>query len=307
MRTVIITGAGGYLGTTLIHQLLEETDYTIVAMTSQLENLKSRYKKVPRVQCFGNECFWKHALPIEYADALVHLAFSRRFSPDHEIAQSIEFSRYVFETAKLSNVSKLIYISSQGVYGNTSDLRVVGKTKPSPSALYTLAKYAAEQLLWSVFSGDDRITATAIRLDSVAGNQKMLPTFVQSCVEKQHISVVGGGQVFSFLDVRDAASGLIALLNTPAEIWKPIYNLGGHDRRYNILELAALTAEVAEEQGFGRVTISVERREITQFAGMDSKDFLKDTRWTPRYDMKAIISKLFDEYLEKADKLRGNI
>lgn len=113
--------------------------------------------------------------------------------------------------------------------------------------------------------------------------------------------------MFSFLDVRDAASGLIALLNTPAETWKPIYNLGAHDRRYNILELAALTAEVAEEQGFGKVTISVEKREIAQFAGVDSEEFLKDTCWTPRYDMKAIISKLFDEYLEKADKLRGNI
>ena len=307
MRTVIITGAGGYLGTTLIHQLLGETDYTIIAITSQLENLKRRYKKVSRVQCFGNEYFWKHALPVKYADALIHLAFSRRFSPDHEIAESIEFSRYVFETINLSNVSKLIYISSQGVYGNTPDLRVVGKTKPAPSAIYTLAKYAVEQLLWSVFSGDNRITATAIRLDSIAGNQKMLPAFVQNCVEKQCISVVGGSQVFSFLDVRDAASGLIALLNTPAEIWKPIYNLGAHDRRYNILKLAVLTAEVAEELGFGKVTISVEKREIAQFAGMDSSEFLKDTSWTPRYDMKAIIAKLFDEYLEKANKPRGNV
>lgn len=302
MRTVVITGAGGYLGTHLIQHLLEKTDYVIVAMTSQLENLKKRYEDIPRVKCYANDYFWEHRMPVEDADVLVHLAFARRFSPDHEIAESIVFSRYIFETVKHAGVPKLVYISSQGVYGNTPELRTVGKTMLSPAVIYTLAKYAGEQLLVSVFGENSNTTVTAIRLDSIAGNQKMLPAFVQSSVEKHHISVVGGSQIFSFMDVRDAAGGLVALLGTPAKKWKPIYNLGPYNRRYTIVQLAELTAEVAEKRGFGKVTVSLEKKDIVQFAGMDSSEFLKDTGWTPQYDMEAVISRLFDEYLAKSSE-----
>lgn len=299
MKTVIITGAGGYLGTTLISRLLEETDYSVVAMTSQPENLQKKYAGISRVQCFSNDHFRSRTLPVADAYALIHLAFARRFCPDHEIAASIDFSRSVFETAKLAGIPRLIYISSQGVYGNTPELRTVGKTVPSPGMIYTLAKYAAEQLLWSVFDKDAKTAVTAIRLDSIAGNQKMLPAFVQNAIEKKQISLVGGTQIFSFMDVQDAAGGLIALLNTPAEVWKPIYNLGPNNCRYTIVQLAELTAEVAQERGFGKVRISLEKKEIAQFAGMDSSEFIRDTGWTPEHDMKAVISCLFDEYLKK--------
>lgn len=299
MKTIIITGAGGYLGSTLISRLLTETNFHIIAMTSQPEKLQKKYENCDRIRCFSNDFLWNHSLPVSQPEALIHLAFARRFSADHEIAESIEFSRYVFESAKLAGIPKLIYISSQGVYGNTPELRTVGKTVPSPSMIYTLAKYATEQLLWSIFDKSTKTTATAIRLDSLAGNQKMLPAFVQNAIEKQHISLVGGTQVFSFMDVRDAAGGLISLLKTPVEKWKPIYNLGPNNRRYTIIQLAELTAEVARERNIGNVRITLEKKDIAQFAGMDSSEFIQDTGWTPEYDMKAVISGLFDEYLKK--------
>ena len=299
MKTILITGSGGYLGSSLINQLLLEENYRIIAMSSQPQKLKDKYQNNSQIKCFENDYFQQHILPIDNIDAIIHLAFARRFSPDHEIAESINFSRDVFETAKLAKIPKIIYISSQGVYGNTSELRSVEKSKPAPSTIYTMAKYATEQILWSVFANNKQSATTAIRLDSIAGNQKMLPTFVQRAIENHHISVVGGKQIFSFLDVRDAASSLISLLNTPSAYWKPVYNVGHNNCRYNIMELAKLTAEVAEELGFGKVTISLEEKDIPLFSGMDSSQFIEDTGWTPRYNMKAIISKLFEEYLKR--------
>lgn len=302
MSTIIITGSGGYLGSHLIDSLLRNTDCSISAMTSDPKTLEKKYLNTDRVRCYGNDCLWKRSLPVENADALVHLAFSRRFSTDHDIAQSIELSRYVFEAAREAGVMKVVYISTQGVYGNTPELRTAGKTPVAPAAVYTMAKYASEQVLWSVFSGCTDTHATALRLDSIAGNQKMLPIFVKNAVEKHKIHVVGGDQIFSFMDVQDAADGIVALLRTPAEKWKSVYNLGPNDRRYNIIQLAELTAQIAEEKGFGKTDITIEKKEIEQYAGMDSSEFLKDTGWTPAYDMKAVISRLFDEFLRNADK-----
>ena len=52
----------------------------------------------------------------------------------------------------------------------------------------------------------------------------------------------------------------MALLETDATRWKPIYNLGWNEKRYNIMQLAEITAQVAKEYGFGEVTISLEKR-----------------------------------------------
>lgn len=297
MKRVIITGAGGYLGSAVISKLLENTDSEIYAITSRAEVLREKYRRETRVVCCENKCI--HTQDIPKADVLLHLAFARRFSLDCEIAQSIAFSRQVFEAAKVNQIPSLVYVSSQGVYGNTPELRSVETTNIDPSGLYTLAKYAAEELLWAVFSENKTTKCTVVRLDSIAGNQKMLPAFVASAIEKHAIHVVGGSQIFSFMDVRDAASGLVALIKSDSGKWKPVYNLGPNDRRFTIMQLAQLTGRVIEKRGFGKVAISLEKKDVCQFAGMDSSSFMLDTGWIPQYNMEDIISKLCDEYLEK--------
>ena len=299
-RKILITGAGGYLGHYLIQQILSETDWEIAAITSKPKILEEKYKHEPRVCCYDNVCMFSQSISIDSKSALVHLAFARRFSKDCEIAESIEFTRRVFLSAQDINVREVVYVSTQGVYGNTEEIRNVYTSPPAPCALYTMAKYAGECVLNAVFARDFQTRVTTIRLDSVAGNQKMLPTFVRDAVEKQHISVVGGTQVFSFLDVRDAASGMVALLKMDASKRKTIYNLGWNQKRYTITELAQITAEVAKQYGVPKVSISLERKEIAQFAGMDSSEFISDTGWKPQYDMRKIIGRLFDEYNERS-------
>jgi|LFRM01.1.fsa_nt_gb nucleoside-diphosphate-sugar epimerase len=298
-KTIIITGASGYLGRHLIEVILQNSKFSIAAMTSRPDTLNRFYKNEPRVKCYGNSSLLDDRLPIHDCFGLVHLAFARRFSTDEQIASSIEFSRHLFKAARDFAVPRVIYISSQGIYGNTEEIRTVNKTPPAPAMIYTMAKYATEQLLKAYFDNCTETKAVSIRLDSLAGNQRMLPEFVRQSIENRHISVVGGSQIFSFLDVRDAAGGLVALLETDATRWKPIYNLGWNEKRYNIMQLAEITAQVAKEYGFGEVTISLEKKDIKQFAGMDSSLFLHDTGWYPKYDIYSIISKLFDEYLAR--------
>ena len=299
-RKILITGAGGYLGHHLIQQILSETNWEIAAITSKPKALEEKYSDEPRVCCYDNACIFSRSIPVDGKSALVHLAFARRFSKDREIAESIEFARRVFLCAQNMNVREVVYVSTQGVYGNAEEMRNVYTSPPSPCTLYTMAKYAGECVLNAIFARDSQTRVTAIRLDSVAGNQKMLPAFVKDSAEKRHISVIGGTQVFSFLDVRDAASGMVALLKMDASKRKTIYNLGWNQKRYTITELAQITAEVAKQYGVPKVSISLERKEIAQFAGMDSSEFISDTGWKPQYDMWKIIDNLFDEYSDRS-------
>lgn len=294
--SLLITGASGYLGRELL-RTIESTDNqrSVIAVTSNKKALREDFPHLTGLNTVSREKLFEESFPWERVNTIVHLAFARRFRPDWEIADSIDYARRVFCSAKKNKVPLLLYISSQGVYGNTEEIRTI-ETKPAPAMIYTMAKYAGEEVLHAIFDHDGDTQTLVFRLDSLAGNQKMLPAFVQQAIETKQIRVVGGSQIFSFLDVRDAASAILAGINTPLEKLKPLYNVGWNRTRYSILELANLVAAVAEERYNEKVDIVFEKKDLSQFAGMDSSDFMQDTGWRPQYDMRKIIGKLFDEY-----------
>ncbi|WOL38944.1 NAD(P)-dependent oxidoreductase [Pyramidobacter sp. YE332] len=116
---------------------------------------------------------------------------------------------------------------------------------------------------------------------------------------KKKIELIGGKQLFSLLDVRDAASGLVALSQTKYSQWKKIYNLGWHNKVYSLVEIAELTKSRLEKRGYSGIDISLQRKDdIRTYAGMDATSFFQDTGWTPRYDIEDTIDKTIDEYID---------
>ena len=134
-------------------------------------------------------------------------------------------------------------------------------------------------------------------MDSIATNQNLLPSFVKQAFEKQCIKLIGGNQLFSLLDVRDAASALISLCKLEPAYWKQCYNVGINRCVYNLKELAQITAKISEKYGSGKVNIILEESNIEAFAGMDSTTFMRDTGWEPRYFIEDIVERVVIEYL----------
>ena len=83
---------------------------------------------------------------------------------------------------------------------------------------------------------------TSIRLASLIGpgfDIRVVSKFVKSAFENKTIKIVGGKQIFEFLDVRDAAGALISLISSNDVKWSPIYNLGNMERM-KIIEIAKI-------------------------------------------------------------------
>src|SRR5699024_6529991 len=85
-QTVMISGAGGLLGTELIAQLLKKNKFSIVAMSSQKDKLLTKYKNT-NVQVVSNELWTKELRGIQI-DTLINCAFPRSSKPE-ELAQGI--------------------------------------------------------------------------------------------------------------------------------------------------------------------------------------------------------------------------
>jgi nucleoside-diphosphate-sugar epimerase len=166
--------------------------------------------------------------------------------------------------------------------------------------LYALAKLSSEIIIQSVFNSVRNIHFTNIRLAGLVGKElkdRITNKFINNAINGKPLNITGGKQQFSYLDVHDAADGIIALLKTPPEVWKTVYNLG-YLKSYGILEIAELVTQVAKKFNCPEVKINLNKADGSLHAEIDSTLFYNDTNWKPMYDMKATIDSIFRYELE---------
>lgn len=290
MKTIAITGSGGYLGTNLIANILQTTNWNVVAFSSKPAiQVMPINEDVERLIVVSNEdmnsYFETHRI-----DIVVHVAFSRRFNTVTQIAQSINFSEHVYKLCHIYNC-KLINISTVGVYGQSKDF-LNENSVVAPDSLYSMAKYASEVLLYSIY-GENTGLATNIRLSGIAQSQKILPTFIENAKSNQIINIIGGTQQFSWIDIDDATEAIILLLKKE-EPWDFIYNVSLDECRYSIIEIAEMVANEAEKFGYKRPKIKINPSDLTVCVGWSSKKFMNFTGWIPKISINETISKMFN-------------
>ena len=167
-------------------------------------------------------------------------------------------------------------MSSQGVYGATEEIRTED-TPPAPENHYTMAKYASEVLFNDILKKCPH--HTNFRLDLVAQSQSIINGLCKSGKEGK-INLKGGKQVFSFIDGEDVASAVVAMFKADGE-WDTVYNVGWNQKRYTLVELAEIIADITEKCGYKRPIIELTEADINLWAGMDSSRFMEKTGWEP--------------------------
>ena len=288
---ILITGANGFLGGKITRKIIANTEFDVTAVASSEKKVQEMCEREDvereRVHFLSNEDFLKPETELKNTYGAVHLAFARRMRPASEIASSLDYAAAVFHKLANSDIERVINMSSQGVYGNTDEIRTES-TPPAPETQYTMAKYAAEILFRDILR--DCPLHTSFRLDPVTQTQKVIKSLCESAKDGK-IYLKGGKQVFSFVDGGDAASAVVAMLKAEGE-WESVYNVGLDQRRYTLVELAELVADAAECNGFNRPIISLEESDVELWAGMDSSRFMIKTGWKPETHLKETLRKL---------------
>lgn len=299
-KKLLITGATGFLGRNLITELLnQDAGFTIIALVRDIKKAELLLPK--KVQVFDEVDLETGKLSFGNIDILLHLGFARPHKSHLEIAQSLAFTGKIFRRAIANQVSNIINISSQSVYGQTSlPLWSEEKTKVAPNSPYSFAKYSSEIMLSEISHQHKQIHTTSLRLAGIVGGAKglinidLMSKFVENVKNKKNVKVVGGMQEIERLDIRDAVSGIISLLNTPSNKWKPVYNLGSNTQ----IKLLDLAEEIIKIGKIYRVDnpskVDFEEKEIDLKFGMDITLFINDTGWKPKYSIQDTIHSLFN-------------
>lgn len=218
---ILITGGSGYLGRSLLTYGDDRCQYIVA--TSRKSTLQSLYRNRNDVYVIDNSELWSQDW--QKIDVLLNCAFPRNTN-GIQMAEGLQFLEKLFCSAVDGGVGAIINISSQSVY---SPVRTTAATENSELDLqsnYAVGKYAVELMLDGICR---KTPHTNIRMASLIGagfDQRITNKLVDRVLNGQDIQIVKGNQLFGFLDVRDAVSGIENILKSNPEYWSNVYNLG---------------------------------------------------------------------------------
>ena len=147
MSTVLVTGAGGYVGSGLVAALARDGWDVRAALRERAEHLD-----VAQVVADLDQDADAARLACEGVDAVVHLAGENEVvaaqRPAAALAATVLATERIAEAAVAAGVRRFVYMSTIHVYGErvAEDAVLTEDLRPEPRALYAIARLASEHV-----------------------------------------------------------------------------------------------------------------------------------------------------------------
>lgn len=272
---LVITGAGGFLGTHLCTAASERNLFKeVIAITLGADIMRSQCKNLKNIRIFSEDALQTGEVKLGREDLLVNCAYPRAMQGT-DITSGLDYIESVFQKAASENIRGIINISSQSVYDPQRKKPASERDVPCLVDVYAVGKYSIEILLRNVCKD---IPYTNIRLASLIGpgfDVRVPNKMIKFAVETGTITALDNDQRFGYLDVEDAAGGILGLLAADPHSWEKVYNLGPHDT-VSLVELAELIKNLLHDEYKIDITVNRKKGEQSSNSAVDSSLLVKE-------------------------------
>jgi len=299
IKTVLVTGGAGYVGSVLTPLLLE-AGYTVRVLDLMLygEQVFEDVKNHPRLRLIRGDLRDQNLLRNSLADcdAVIHLACISNdpsFELDPSLGRSINYDAFLplVDISKASGVKRFIYASSSSVYGIKEDLNVTEDLALNPLTDYSKFKAMCEEELEKRRSPG--FTTLTLRPATVCGYSPRLRLDLSVNILTNHainngrITVFGGNQLRPNFHVRDCAELYVKTLEYPAELIDgKIFNAG-----YQNLSINAI-AELVRGVVGKNVEIVATPTDDNRSYHISSEKIKRELGYTPRFTVEDAVKDL---------------
>jgi nucleoside-diphosphate-sugar epimerase len=297
-RVVLVTGGAGYVGSTLVADLLAQGHAVRVLDSLAAGDGRSLLQcwGLPTFEFFRGDVSDPRArrAALEGTDAVVHLAAvvgDPACSRDPELARQVnlEATRSLLQESARAEVGRFVFASTCSNYGKMQDADrfVTEEWDLRPVSLYAETKVAAElDVLASVTGG---FATTCLRFATVYGASPRMRfdltvnEFSRDALMNGKLVVYGEQFWRPYVHVRDAARAIVTVLGAPAEdVAGEVFNVGATGQNFRKQDLVELLLERLPETAIERVARTEDPRDYrVSFDKIESRLGFETTRTVP--------------------------
>ena len=338
MKTYLVTGGAGFIGSNFIHYMLRRNQdihiLNVDALTyaGNLENL-SEYDQDSRYTFAHVDIRDKEALTQLFET--YHPDYVVNFAAESHVDRSIEdpgafADTNVMGTVALLNVAESFWNDGQGSYGDHRYLQVstdevygslplddpeafFRETTPlSPHSPYSASKASADMFVkaWhDTYGFPAVITRCSNNYGPYQFPEKLIPLMIENCLEHKSLPVYGDGlNVRDWLYVDDHCKA-IAMVLEGGRLGE-VYNVGGHNERNNLYIVKRIVSEVARITGDTQITEDLisyvtDRKGHDRRYGIAPDKIKEELGWYPETPFEEGIVTTINWYLENREWVKN--
>ena len=243
MKTILVFGATGFLGSNLVKFLLAKELKVIIYKHKSLRLLSNVTSK--NLIIFDK---LNHRLIKKYKiDTIFHLASKQTkgnptFKDFYEV--NVRITKKIIQISKNINVKQFIYVSSTSVYSNV-------KKNPDPKNYYALTKYIAEKLIEIELHKSD-VQTCIVRFPSIYGkdsNGGIVETLYKLAKKNRQIKVYNNGKTIrNLIHVSSAVKMLYYACINRSKLPKNEIFLAGSKDSLKLLTIAKLIVQYTKSK-----------------------------------------------------------
>ena len=304
MKTVLVTGGAGFIGSNFVQYLWDEyPDYRLIVVDAltyagSVENLPRGAQDSDRYEFWYGDVRNGELIDtlVSRSDIVVHMA------AESHVTRSIYDNRLFFETDVLGTqtvanavtkfrdrVERFIHVSTSEVYGSAASAKMDESHPLNPRSPYASAKCGADRLVYSYWA-TYRIPAIILRPFNNYGPrqhlEKLIPRLITSCLLKEPLTVHGDGSAArDYIHVDDHCRALDRLLHAPRDrVVGEVFNVGSGCHR-TILEIALAIRDLMNCHDVPIQFVGDRPGQVFRHTA-DTSKLERFTEWSPDTDFK---------------------
>jgi len=245
MKTYVVTGGAGFIGSSLVRALLAQGDGAVRVIDNLLTGSEKNLEDVRSRVDFNRSDIRDYtalAAAVRGAGVVFHLAAIPSVprsidspEPSHQVNMDGTFN--VLRACAEAKVRRVVYGASSSAYGDTSVLPKVESMAPRPLSPYAVQKLAGEYYA-SVFYSCFGLETISLRFFNVYGERQdpsspysgVISVFMRALIERRSPTIFGDGeQTRDWTYVEDVAALCLKAASAEGAGGK-MYNAGNGDR-----------------------------------------------------------------------------
>jgi nucleoside-diphosphate-sugar epimerase len=305
-KKVMVTGGAGFIGSTLVRELLKEGAKPIVFdlfTSGDMRNLKGIENKIQVIKGDITDKNFRNILKKSGAEFVFNLA-AEPYIP-HCYNRPLRFFEVnangalnVLFACKHVGVKRIIQYSTSEVYGSAKYIPMDEAHPTLPLSTYAVSKLATDRLCYTLHH-EQNIPVVILRQFNVYGPRETQPYIIPEIITQlSRGNTLRLGNIKArrdFTYVEDAARGAIALMRSKGTEGQ-VFNMGtGLD--WSVKKMAEMIGSL---MGHKKIKIEIDKARLRPLdvtvLNCNSKKMRKLTGWSPRVNFKDGLKRTIEDF-----------